>query len=161
MLNRLPTRTHDLVELLRSIGDPPDREVAKVFGVTARTVRRWKKHGAPRPVLFSLWWLSPAGQRALAVEMHNALQLQEGLARAYRRDVERLQGLVNHLCSIGDFGCANDPGLRAAARPLARPFGPVAIHLRGEACGPSPASGADSPPLGCAPALRAPAVGLE
>lgn len=161
MLNRLPRHTPTLPELLNALGGPPDREVARVFGVTVTTIRRWKKHGAPRPVLFSLHWLTPAGQHDLHVDLVNELRLHAGMSRALRDEVAELRRTVARLCAIGDFGAANDPGLRAAARPLPGACGPVGIHLRGEPCRFPPAFGADSPLQGCAPALRAPAVGLD
>lgn len=120
MLNRLPRHMPALPVILADIGSPPLDLVARTFGVTVKTVKRWMKHGAPKPVLFSLWWLTRWGMSALDAEHYNAAQHSHQLAQAYRRELDELRQQLEHLQRIGTFGAANDP-LSGTPPPRLRP----------------------------------------
>ncbi|TXJ03408.1 MAG: hypothetical protein E6Q31_00495 [Aquabacterium sp.] len=109
MLNRLPRHMPALPVILADIGSPPLDLVARTFGVTVTTVKRWMKHGAPKPVLFSLWWLTRWGMSELDAEQFNRAQLSHQLAQAYSREMVKLKQQIEHLQRIGTFGAANDP----------------------------------------------------
>ena len=126
MLNRLPRYTPALPVILADIGSPPLDLVARTFGVTVTTVRRWMKHGAPKPVLFSLWWLTRWGMSELDAEHFNRAQQSHQLAQAYSRKLDEMQEYIEHLQRIGNFGAANDPlcGMQSPRRRPARTLKP-------------------------------------
>lgn len=110
MLNRLPRYTPALPVILAEIGNPSLDLVARKFGVTVTTVKRWMKHGAPQPVLFSLWWLTRWGMHDLNAEHFNRAQLSHVMCMAMQRRVTELQATIGRLERLGDFGAANSPG---------------------------------------------------
>lgn len=110
MLNRLPRHMPALPVILADIGSPPLDLVARTFGVTVTTVKRWMKHGAPKPVLFSLWWLTRWGMSTLEAEHFNRAQLSHIMCMALQRRVDELLAEVARLERLGDFGAANSPG---------------------------------------------------
>lgn len=110
MLNRLPRYMQALPVILADLGSPPLDLVARTFGVTLKTVKRWMKHGAPRPVLFSLWWLTRWGMSTLDAEHFNRAQLSHLMCMAMQKRVDELQATVARLERLGDFGAANSPG---------------------------------------------------
>lgn len=117
MLNRLPTQLPPLWMLVDDIGRPSPRQLAKSLDVTERTVRRWlKEDKAPRPVMFTLFWLTRWGQHAVHCEAHNDAILQASIARNLRDQIERLQAQLEHVGRIADFGAANDPAESVRAR---------------------------------------------
>lgn len=110
MLNRLPRHTPALPVILADLGSPPIDLVARTFGVTVTTVKRWMKHGAPKPVLFSLWWLTRWGMSELEAEHFNRAQLSHVMCMAMQRRVTELEATVARMERLGDFGAANSPG---------------------------------------------------
>ena len=110
MLNRLPRYTPALPVILADLGSPPLELVARTFGVTVTTVKRWMKHGAPRPVLFSLWWLTRWGMSELDAEHFNRAQLSHVMCMAMQRRVTELEATIERMERLGDFGAANSPG---------------------------------------------------
>lgn len=122
MLNRLPRRYPSLRELLEDIGNPHPQKVAKALGVSERTLRRWLAKGdAPKPAMFSLFWLTSWGQAAVHCEAHNSALMHAQMAASLRRRVAELEAQIDELRRIGDFGAANDP-LTDAPRPAGRPI---------------------------------------
>ena len=104
--------------MLADIGNPKPLELARVFGVTERTVRRWNRDGqAPMPVLLAVFWLTHWGQSQAHCEAHNDAVLQAAVAASLRRDVQTLTDKLARLGQIGDFGAANDPAQGAALPP--------------------------------------------
>lgn len=114
MLNRLPRHTPTLPVILAEIGNPPLRDVARTFGVTVATIKNWIKHGAPQPVLFSLWWLTRWGMHNLNAEVFNLAQLDRQSAQAQARENAMLRAQIDRLLKLGNFGAANDPLERTA-----------------------------------------------
>lgn len=109
MLRQLPKYTPTLPVLLAEIGNPPLDAVACTFGVTVTTIRKWMKHGAPKPVLLSLWWLTRWGQSELDCELANRAAMYQALTGALQQECDRLHAQVEKLQLLGDFGAANDP----------------------------------------------------
>lgn len=109
MLNRLPKWLPTLEELLPDLGRPSTKELAKTFGVTERTVKNWIKNGAPRSVIFSLFWLTGYGRQHIDAEAHEYTVMQIGLADCRKRRIAELEKKIQRLAAIADFGSANDP----------------------------------------------------
>lgn len=109
MLNRLPKWLPTLEELLPDLGRPSAKALAKTFGVTERTVKNWIKNGAPRSVIFSLFWLTSYGRQHIDAEAHEYTVMHIGLADARKRQVIELEKKIQRLSAIADFGAANDP----------------------------------------------------
>lgn len=84
MLNRLPRHLPDFGDLLADIGNPSDKAIARAFQVSLRTVQRWHKHGAPRAVCLSLFWLTRWGLSELDSDWHWRLINTEQLLRCLR-----------------------------------------------------------------------------
>lgn len=94
MLNTLPKHTGTLDELLAEIGAPSAAQVAGALGVSRRTVERWKRTGAPRMALLSLWWLSRQGHSVWDAEMANRTAQALGMHAAMWREIARLRSLA-------------------------------------------------------------------
>ena len=107
--------------MLDDIFSPKPRELARVFRVSERTVKRWiREEQAPMPVLMSLFWLTSWGQDQVHTHAHNGAILQAAIADNLRRELvdvkdklgRELDGLNEKLARLGqiaDFGSANDP----------------------------------------------------
>lgn len=93
-------------------------DLAKVFQVNERTVRRWLANDdAPRAVLMALWHETHEGRHNHAVEMGNQLMWASGLARGLELELSKAQAQMGRLMAIGDFGSANDPVLSSKIPP--------------------------------------------
>lgn len=109
MLTQLPKHLPELAEILDNLGNPGLDKLSTALGVSTKTVKRYLEHGAPRPVLLSLWWLTSWAQSQTEVELRNHAQLERGMRQTYERECQRLRAQVAHLHRIGEFGTANDP----------------------------------------------------
>lgn len=113
MINRYPKEPPTLADLL---ADPLLRslkqsDVARFLGVTERTLRRWKKTGAPRQARLLLWAISLHGLDTLQTESDNTAALFAGMARGLAEEVDAHRRRIAHLVRLGDFGSANSPHL--------------------------------------------------
>ena len=119
MLNRMPTKLPTLKEMMQDCCNATPHQLAKALGVDERTVWRWlKEDSAPRPALLALFWLTRWGMSVTNAEVHNLASLHMGLSRSLRSELDQaqqqikaLQGQIQHLGRLGDFGSANDPAL--------------------------------------------------
>ncbi len=117
MLNRLPSRTPSLAEMMHDCGGVTPRQLANAMGVNQRTVYRWMSEGsAPRPVLLALFWLTRWGMQSTDADLFNYATAQRGYAVALKDELSRtqqevrsLQTQIERLGRLGDFGSANDP----------------------------------------------------
>jgi hypothetical protein len=105
MLNRLPKNLPTLADLLADLGNPTPESVAKALGVSASTVRRWKRTTAPRTALLALWWLSRWGQSAWDCEMHQRQALRWRSAGA--RSLEDATNVVPLRRPLARFVCGD------------------------------------------------------
>lgn len=88
MLNRLPKAVPPLGVMVRDIGNPHPRELARALGVSTRTVYHWlKQDDAPRPVMLSIFWVTRWGQQWLDVDLFNYARAQTGVAEALARQL--------------------------------------------------------------------------
>ncbi|KAB0584230.1 hypothetical protein F7Q92_04595 [Ideonella dechloratans] len=94
--------------LLRSL---KQSDVARFLDVTERTLRRWKKTGAPRQARLLLWAISLHGLDTLQTEADNTVALFAGMARGLAEEVDAHRRRIAHLIRLGDFGSANSPHL--------------------------------------------------
>ncbi|MDL2337073.1 MAG: helix-turn-helix transcriptional regulator [Pseudomonadota bacterium] len=93
MLNLIPRHTPPLSVLMDDLRIKP-REMARVFGISERSIYRWMvKDQAPRVVMLSLFWISRWGRGLIAVEEENAARMYAGMASCLlseRRNGSRL-----------------------------------------------------------------------
>ena len=109
MLNRLPKSTPSFSMLIEDIGSPSDKAIAKALGVTARTIKTWRRTEAPRPVLLALFWVTRWGLSTTSAEVYDLSQMHYTTALIQRLEIKRLHGIIEQLHRIGQFGAANDP----------------------------------------------------
>jgi len=84
--------------------------LAKYLGVTPRTLARWRARGAaPRTVELALYWESFYGIQHIEVDAHNAARQSAAEAATWKRECERLAGVVARLETEYDWGSANAP----------------------------------------------------
>lgn len=122
MLNRLPKHTASIDEMLADIGRPTLKAAAKALGVSEATLKRYIKHGAPRPVLLALYWLTADGRQDLDDELHHRASFATAHVSVLQAEVRNLRTAIDRLHAIGDFGCSNDPGLPGQVRRAPRPM---------------------------------------
>ncbi len=99
--------------IMDDLGRPPAARVARVLGISERTV--WRYHHAdhaPRAVLLALFWLTSWGRNAVYTQAWNDAQVALSYVGALRAQVARLQAQVQHLEALGNSGAANSPLLR-------------------------------------------------
>lgn len=99
--------------ILDDLGRPPVGRIARVLGLSVRTVYRYNRTGeAPRVVLLALFWLTSWGRSAVHAQAWNDAQVAVGYVEALRRQVAQLEADVARLVALGHTGAANDPLLR-------------------------------------------------
>lgn len=98
-------------DLLADLCHPPAERLARVLGLSVRTVRRYNRDGqAPRAVCLALFWLTSYGRSSVHAQAVNDARVAVGYVESLRRRVIELEQLVQHLQAIGHFGAANEPG---------------------------------------------------
>ena len=96
--------------IMEDLNHPPPRRVARVLGISERTVYRYNSLGdAPRPCLMSLYWLTRWGRSSVHAQATNDAIVACGYVSALRSQVQRLEGQVAHLLALGQSGAANQP----------------------------------------------------
>ena len=84
--------------------------LAKYLGVSERTLARWRARGAaPRTVELALYWESTYGIQHIEADAFNAACQSAAEAAAWKRECERLAGVVARLETEYDWGSANAP----------------------------------------------------
>lgn len=106
-------------QMIEDLGSPNADIVARMLGMSVRTIRRYNAHGhAPRHVCLAVYWLTSWGRHAVHAQAHNDATMAVGYVNSLRAEVAALRGAVQHLQQLGDFGSANEPMPRhAATRP--------------------------------------------
>jgi len=96
--------------MLEDLGNPPVKVLAKTFGVSESTVRRWvRQDRAPLSVQIAVFWLTSWGRQHIHADAENAARLHAALYEALRRENRTLQGRLAYLEKLGDFGASNAP----------------------------------------------------
>jgi predicted DNA-binding transcriptional regulator AlpA len=96
--------------ILEDLADPPVHRVARVLGLSRRTVYRYNQTGqAPRAAILALYWLTRWGRSAVHTQAVNDAALAFAVARQRDDEVARLKMQLGRLESLGSFGSANAP----------------------------------------------------
>jgi predicted DNA-binding transcriptional regulator AlpA len=99
--------------ILEDLGHPPVRAVARVLGVSARTVYRWNRTGrAPRSACLALFWMTRWGRSEIDCQLHNDAVAMAGLARVHAERADRLEVQLAHVLALNEHGAANLPVYR-------------------------------------------------
>jgi hypothetical protein len=118
-----------LKAMLYDIGSPSVKEIAKALRVHETTVRKWlRTDEAPHPVMLAIFWMTRWGVSAIDCDAHNAAVLSASIARNRQEQIDSLEGRIQRLAQIANFGSANDPA--PGVVPLASM--PVAPEISGE-----------------------------
>lgn len=97
-------------QILGDLGDPDPRRVARVLGISLRTVQRYNRAGhAPKAVCLALFWVTRWGRSAVHCQAVADCQLAVGYAKALESANKQLKTQLAHVLAIGDFGAANEP----------------------------------------------------
>ncbi|MES2251123.1 MAG: hypothetical protein V4645_27870 [Pseudomonadota bacterium] len=108
-LFRAPRSLPSLEALLEASPQRPEA-LARYLGITPRTLARWRARGAaPRTVELALYWESFYGIQHIETDAHNAACQSAAEAAAWKRECERLAGVVARLEADHDWGSANAP----------------------------------------------------
>lgn len=121
MLCRLPTAMPPFSVMLADIGSPAVQPLAKAMGFSVRTAQKWiDADEAPLAVNLALFWLTRWGAMDINAHAHNDAVMYYGLAKTSARQVTDLQGQIEHVERLADFGSANDPLPNVKASPPSR-----------------------------------------
>jgi predicted DNA-binding transcriptional regulator AlpA len=122
--------------ILDDLAHPPAREVARVLGISVRTVYRYNGTGsAPRVVLLALFWLTRWGRSAVHTQATNDALMACGLVAGLNRRIAELERQLAHVQSIGAYGSQNAPILDSPGTPLDARVGWGPVLREGEALG--------------------------
>jgi len=96
--------------LMNELCSPRPTRVARVLGISTRTVRRYNRTGqAPRAICMALFWLTSWGRSQVHTQAHNDALLAVAYVRSLCARIEELEATIQHLERIGHFGAANEP----------------------------------------------------
>ncbi|MEZ2296488.1 helix-turn-helix transcriptional regulator [Variovorax sp. RCC_210] len=108
-LFRAPRSLPALSVLIEASAHRPEA-LARYLGVSPRTFARWRARGAaPRPIELALYWESFYGVQHIEADAFNAARQSAAEAAAWKRECERLAGVVARLETEYDWGSANAP----------------------------------------------------
>lgn len=107
---KMPTSWPPLAIMLDDLGNPPPKVLAKTFGVSEVTARKWIRNDrAPRSVQISLFWLTSWGRQHVHADAENGARLHAGLYEALKRENSALMARIAYLEKVGQFGARNAP----------------------------------------------------
>jgi hypothetical protein len=107
--------------MVADIGSPTPPRLARLLGVSVRTVQRWQAADlAPRPVLVALFLMTRWGRSVDSVQALNEASRQAGMATMYRRQAEALRRELARVLGAAEFGSANAPTMRDLGPRLRR-----------------------------------------
>jgi hypothetical protein len=91
--------------ILEDLSHPQPRRVARVLGVSLRTVYRWNSTGdAPRVALLALFWLTRWGQSLVHTNASNDAVVAVQVARSLTDQLKALKLEVDQLRALGAPG---------------------------------------------------------
>lgn len=109
---RLPSSFPSFSVMLDDVGAPPFSVLARVFGVSEPTVKRWvRTDNPPLSVLYATFWLTSWGRSFLHVDAENSARLHAGLYESLLRQNKALVQQVETLQRFAHFSSANSPVL--------------------------------------------------
>lgn len=107
---KMPRSWPTLSVMLDELGNPPAAVLARSFGVSVGTVKRWLRDDrAPRAVQLAVYWLTSWGRQEVHAEAEQAARLHAALYEALRRENLALSARIAYLEKVGDFGSVNAP----------------------------------------------------
>ena len=95
--------------VMDDLSNPPAARVARVLGVSVRSVYRYNRGHAPRMALLALYWLTRWGRSAVHTQATNDALVACAYVAGLRRQLEALEAESRHLRSLSSYGSANDP----------------------------------------------------
>jgi predicted DNA-binding transcriptional regulator AlpA len=108
-IEHAPPRLPAWQAIMEDLGHPPASRVARVLGMSERSVYRFNSDGdAPRVASLALFWLTRWGRSLVHAQATNDAIQACGYVAALRQDVARLEARVLHLVSLANSGAAND-----------------------------------------------------
>lgn len=119
--------------LMDDLCQPPADRVARILGISARTVRRYNRTGqAPRAICLAVFWLTSWGRNAIHTQAHNDAELAVSYVQALSSRIRELEDAVRHLQVLNATGAANDPiaQLSYLAQAVAPAIHPRRLSLR-------------------------------
>jgi hypothetical protein len=124
MLHLLPRQLPPLALMLDDIGRPSAAALARTFGVSETTARRWLAgEPAPRLAQAAVFWLTRWGRSEVDAAAVNDARNLAGLVSALETENAALAARCGRLAALSEgFGSANCPTWReppAARAPLA------------------------------------------
>lgn len=106
---KAPTQTPHFLTLLDDMPTLDLRLLARLLGVSPKTVRHWARTGnAPCMAHLALFWESRWGLSVLDCDLVNRERLHRGHVLALEREIERLRAQLARLPALGAHGAAND-----------------------------------------------------
>lgn len=109
-VDKAPVSLPSWAALIEDLGTPAPRRIARVLGVSQRTVYRWQAAGrAPRMACMALYWLTRWGRSQVDAQAVNDARLAIAYADSLRRELIVAERQIRHLREIGAFGTANEP----------------------------------------------------
>ncbi|OYY63393.1 MAG: hypothetical protein B7Y51_06215 [Burkholderiales bacterium 28-67-8] len=116
-IEHAPTNVPYWRTLMEDLCNPPAHRVAKVLGMSRRTIQRYNATGyAPRYACLAVFWLTSWGRSAVHTQAHNDAVMMVSYVAGLRSQVAQLEARITHLVRIGDFGAANEPDKYLASR---------------------------------------------
>ena len=107
-IEQAPSRLPNWQAILEDLGHPPVRRVARVLGLSERSVYRYTQAGdAPRVAMLALFWLTRWGRNAVHTQATNDALQACNYVQLLRADVVRLEGELAHVLALADTGAAN------------------------------------------------------
>lgn len=96
--------------LIDDLANPAPARVARVLGISERSVYRYNQTGvAPRVANLALFWLTRWGRSSVHAQATNDAIVAVGYAECLRKRVIEFEHDVGRLRALGHFGAANDP----------------------------------------------------
>jgi ADP-ribosylglycohydrolase len=112
-LSQAPLRLPIWQAILEDLGNPEPRRIAKVLGVSVRTVYRWNAtQEAPRCAVMALYWLTRWGQHQVNTQATNDAAMACSYVGALQKEVDKLRIELAQVVKLSHTGAANGPLMR-------------------------------------------------
>ena len=117
-IDHAPLRVPYWPAMMDDLCQPPATRVARVLGISVRTVRRYNATGyAPRVACLAVFWLTSWGRESVHIQATNDARLMVSYVESLRSQVQALDAQLAHVQALGGFGSANDPAIGNTRRP--------------------------------------------
>jgi len=90
-IEQLPVAVPIWQAIMEDLSNPPPKRVARVLGLSTRTIYRYNQTGdAPRVVLLALFWLTRWGRSEVHTRATNDAIMACGYVAGLKREIDRL-----------------------------------------------------------------------